>query len=812
MLTSYLVIALRSLRRHPGTTAINVVGLAIGLACALLIFQYVTYERSFDAFHADADRIYRLTYTGARSGEDPETIADVAYAFGPELAADLPGVDGVVRLHSAIGTVVSDPERPERAFEETEVYWADPSFLSAFSFPLVRGDASRALAEPGTILLSEMAARKLFGAADPVGRALTVTAWRQTRTARVSGVFADVPATSHLQVEMLMPMADILANPMYAEDAAGWSWFNFITYVRLAPGADAGAVSAQMTQGLLRHEGDDLRAAGTVASLALQPLRDVHLDDGVVTRSAGAIVSGSRQSVRVLSLIGLITLLIALVNYVNLATARAANRSREVGVRKAIGAQRGQLVTQFLAESALVNAVAFALAVVLAVLFQPVVGRLAQADLSAVAWSPGFWAAAAGAFVGSTLLAGLYPAVVLSSFRPVAALRGGVSGGGHAGLRRGLVVVQFVATVVLVVGMLVMHSQLRYVRGLDLGLDLEQVVTVPAPSVRPDGTERAADTQAFKDRLATIAAVQQVATSHSVPGQGYAMGTSTVRREGADEASTVDGDMTEVDAGFTSLYGVEIVAGDAFPDRAPGPGEDLLLASETAVRSLGFASPEAAVGENVIVGGPSRRVVGVFRDVRWTSAHVARENAFLRLTDAGTQVSIRVRADALPQTLDAIEAAYTDLFPGNPFRYQFADAQYAQLYAADQRSASLFAVFAGLAVVIACLGLFGLAAFTTQQRTQEVGVRKVLGASVGGLLVLLSKDTLRLVGLAAVVAAPLAWWAMSRWLEAFADRIALGPLPFLAAAALVLAIALATVSLHTVRAATADPVRALRSE
>ena len=539
----------------------------------------------------------------------------------------------------------------------------------------------------------------------------------------------------------------------------------------------------------------------------------MHLDEHV---AAFKTVVGSRSAVQFLTLVGLVTLLIALVNYVNLATARAAGRAREVGVRKAIGAGRGQLVVQFMAESALTNGIALVLALGIAGACQPLLARLAGVDLSGTfGTSVGFWLAFGAAFVGGTILAGLYPAAVLSSFRPAEALKGARAvPGGHAGLRRGLVVFQFAASVVLVAGMFVVYGQLQHVRQLDLGLDAGQVVTVAGPTVRPDGVDRTAAVQAFKDRLASVPGVVRVASSYTTPGTTYNQTTSTARRASADASSATDASDTPVDADFAGVYGLDIVAGHGFTDdmaRLPDDARQPVLASETAVRALGFVSNAEALDQDVEVSGP-QRIVGVFRDVRWESAHVPVSNVFLSYAPAGHVFSVKVRAEALPQTLRAIEAAYTDLFPGNPYAYAFADATVAEQYAGDRRFATLFAVFAGLAICIACLGLFGLAAFMAEQRRTEVGVRKVLGASVAGLAVLLSRDFVRLVLAGAALATPVAWWATSRWLDGFADRVALGPLPFLAAAALAVGIAVATVSVHTLRAATADPVRALRSE
>ncbi len=810
MLTLYVTTALRHLRRQPGYAGLTIAGLAIGLAACVLVFQYVAHEKSFDAFNVHADQIFRVVETATHGGDAPEASAGSGFALAPTLAEALPEAAAVARVHPVPTAIVSVPDRPEAAFEETDVLFADPSLLSVFTFPLLSGSAA-ALGEPGTVMVSASAATRYFGTTDAVGKTLDVSAFGHRDLRRVAAVFADVPATSHLRAEVLLPLADLLTDPMYAGDGAGWDWGNFYTYIQLQPGTDAAAAQQTATAAFLRQTGARLAESDQTATLGLQPLREIHLDDRVQARQT---VTGSRTAVQFLTLVGLVTLLIALVNYVNLATARAAGRAREVGVRKAIGAGRGQLVTQFLAEAVLTNGIALVLALGLAGACQPLLARLAGGDLSAsfgTSW--GFWGAVLAAFVGGTLVAGLYPAAVLSGFRPAPALKG-MAVSGHGGLRRGLVVFQFAASVVLVAGMFVVSGQLRHVQALALGLDAEQVLTVPGPRVRPDGADRVADVQAFKERLAAVPGVVRVASSFTTPGTTYNQTTGNARRAEADEASGVEASMTPVDADFAALYGIEIVAGHGFTDdmaQLPDDAHQPVLASEAAVRALGFPSNAAALDQAVEVSGP-QRIVGVYRDVRWESAHMAMPNAFLSYAPAGHVFSVKVRPEALPQTLQAIEAAYTDLFPGNPYTYAFADADYAAQYAGDRRFGTLFAVFAGLAIVIACLGLFGLAAFMAEQRRKEVGVRKVLGASVAGLTLLLSRDFVRLVLVGAAVATPVAWWAMRRWLDGFAEHVALGPLPFLGAAAVAVAIAIATVSVHTVRAATADPVRSLRSE
>jgi len=484
-------------------------------------------------------------------------------------------------------------------------------------------------------------------------------------------------------------------------------------------------------------------------------------------------------------------------------------------VRKAIGAQRRQLVIQFLCESAFTNLLAVLLAAVLAAALQPVVSDLVGASLTRAIWTtPGFWAVFVAVFCAATLLAGLYPAFVLSSFRPVAVLKGKAgSAGAHAWLRRGLVVFQFAAAIALLVATAIVYRQLDFVRSMDLGIDMEQVLTVPSPRMLPEGSDRASAVEAFTQELSSIPAVQETATSSDVPGQGVAF-TTTTRRATADPSTEIYVSGTRIDSSFARLYGLELVAGEGFANISTPPAEGEarpIIINETAARAFGFDTPEEAIDE-VLEGDNGRRIVGVFKDFNWSSAHQERENAIFLLGRGEAKVSIRVSTENLPRTIAAIEEIYRGLFPADPFRYSFVDEQFDLQYRNDQRFARLFGIFAGLAIAIACLGLFGLASFTAQQRTKEIGVRKVLGASVSSIVTLLSRDFVALVAVGFVAAAPPAYFIMQRWLENFAYRVDIGPIVFVSVGAAVLVIALLTVSYQSVKAAIADPVESLRYE
>lgn len=811
MLKSYLKVALRTLRRHRGHAFLNVAGLALGMACCLLIFQYVSYETSFDGAHAKGDRIYRATFETTQNGESNGTNASVGYIFGPTVADEVPGVTRYVRIHPNYGDAVLSYQAQgvERTFAEDDVFFVDSTFLQVFDFPLVAGE--NALTKPHNMLLSSSAAERYFGAESPLGKTVRFTGWVE-ETYTVAGVFEDPPPTSHLQFEFLLPMQDLLADGRF--ERSPWGWQNFVTYLELAPAADAEAVEANVEAMYMKHRAEDFASSNTVAEAYLQPLADIHLNDEV---DGPAAVTSSRKTVYFFTLIGLITLVIALVNYVNLATARAMDRAKEVGVRKAIGARKSQLVRQFLLESALTNMVALVLAVGLALAFLPVVNRLADVEMTWALWQDvRFWAVFLGVFGGGALLAGVYPAFVLSSFRPAAVLKGTAGTfTSRSALRKGLVVVQFAASIALLAGTAIVYSQLSYMRDLDTGFDLEQVLVVEQPLVRAEEGDRNAEMATLKSELQKLPAVRSVGLSTTTPGRGF-MWYTYLHRATADatESQPVRGNW--VDEGFAEVYGLKLAAGRTFHDGfvVPDSVATPIVVNEALVRAFGFESNEDAL-DAVITHNPDHPgyvVIGVMEDFQWSSAHQEAESVLMVYRNSGGNISMKVSGENLPATIAATEEAYRDLFPGNPFAYSFADAAFDEQYENEQRFAALFSAFAGIAVLIACLGLFGLAAYTAERRRKEISVRKVLGARVPNLVGLLTGEFAMLVGLAFVVAAPVAYVVMSRWLDAFAYRITLGPGLFLLAGAAALAIALLTVSYHAVRAATANPTSALRAD
>jgi putative ABC transport system permease protein len=812
MLKNYFTVAFRSLARHRGYSLLNVAGLTLGMACCLLLFQYVAYETSFDSFHSQKDRIYRATFEQTKNGEDLGFSAEVGVIFGPTMAAEVPGIARYTRVHPNYGdAVISYKGAAElRAFKEEKALYVDSTFLNMFDFPLVAGNLAQALRQPQTLLMSQTTARKYFGTEEAVGKAVSFTGW-VNGLYTVTGVFKDVPSTSHMQFDVLLPMEDLLKDGRF--DGSEWRWQNFITYFETTEHADVSAIEANITDLYMKYRNDDFTSSNTQAKAHLQPLLDIHLNKEI---QSSAALTGDRKTVYFFTIIGLITLVIALLNYVNLATARAMDRSKEVGVRKVVGARKGQLVGQFLMESAVTNLLALVLAITLALMLLPVVNQVAEVEMTNDLWWDGrFWAIFLSIFGVGALLSGLYPAFVLSSFKPVTVLKGKVGVfATNMPLRKVLVVIQFAASITLLAGTVIVYSQLSYMRGLDTGLDLERVLIVEGPRVRAEGAERGPEMSALKHELRNIPEVQEVALSATTPGRGF-WWHSQLYRMNADPSTGKPVSATVIDHDFHKVYGLKVAAGQAFPEgfAVPDNGATSVMVNEATVRVLGFSSNEEAIDERITnVGGPGFVIRGVFQDFQWSSAHREADAVLFLYDRTGGNISMKVTTATLPQAIAAVERTYRRLFPGNPFNYYFADAAFDEQYRADRRFATLFGAFTGIAIIIACLGLFGLASFTTEQRTKEIGVRKVLGATVGSVVWLLSREFMILVGIAFVIAAPAAYFYMKGWLSDFAYHITLGPAVFVLAGVIALFIALVTVSYQAVRVATADPVWSLRYE
>ena len=787
MLTNYFKVALRNLRKRKGYAFINVAGLAVGMACCLLIALYVRDERSYDRYHDHADRIVRLVEDRARVGAP----------FGPALLGEFPEVEQVARLHPMFWTTPL-LRAGEQGFYEDRIFFADSSLFDVFSFRLLRGDPKTALAAPFSMVLTEAMAEKYFGDVDPMGQ---IISYDNTHNYTVTGVVENTPPNSHFRFDFLASFSTLYVLEEFWGMPLTWTNPTAHTYLLLTDPGAASTLEARLPDFIVKHRGEAFRDGRT---FRLQPLTNIHLASRlrfeIEPNSDGAYLY-------IFSAIGLAVLLIACFNFINLATARSAERAREVGMRKVVGAHRRQLVGQFLSESMVLSLVAGLLALGLVALSLPAFNALSGKALTMSAVAEGamlLGLVAVVLFVG--IVAGSYPAFVLARFRPVAVLKGAsTTTSGGVWLRKGLVLAQFALSVMLIVGAATVYDQLDFMRSSKLGFDDEQILVAPLldRSLRPQ-------VEALQRELLRHPNVVTVSGSHRVPGQLF-NGFGYVPEGGAPENPVGVRDVG-VDHDFTKTYGLDVAAGRDWSRAIVTDEDEAFMLNETAARAFGWADPNDAVGKRLTRSGQEGVVIGVVKDFHFQSLHHAIEPLLMHLRPFVMNVSIRVRTDDLPATVASLERTWKQFSPAFPFDYYFFDETFDSRYRAEERAGQLFGYFALLAVFIACLGLFGLAAFSASQRTREIGVRKVLGASVSGIVVLLSKDFVTLVGWAFVVATPVAYLAMNRWLAGFPYHVEISWRIFLVAGLAALVIAVLTVSYQSIRAALADPVKALRYE
>ncbi len=800
MLKNYFKISLRNLKKHKGYSLINVTGLAVGLAGCILIMLFVLDELRYDQHHDKADRIYRVVFEARFAGDeltDPISPAPMARA----MLEIFPEVEAAARLEQRSNAPV---EYKDHRFREDRLFYADSSLFDVLTIPFVRGQAETALVEPNTVVLTETMAQKYFGSEDPLDKVMSIRGYDY----RVTGVVVDPPAHTHFHYDFI---ASFITLP-YSENTR-WFPINYYTYVALQLGARPEAIEAKIPELVRTHIGADLEEVSGVSyeeflkrgdylTYYLQPVADIHLRSHFKTEIEP---NGDITYVYLFTVIAFLLLLIACVNFMNLATARSANRAREVGMRKVLGSYRRQLVQQFLGESVMLTMLALVLALGLVVLFLPLFNDLAGKSLDLGFLHEGwFWLGIVAFAVVVGLMAGSYPAFFLASFRPAAVLKGKAAGSARrSGLRNGLVVFQFAVSIILIVGTLGVRNQLAYVQTARLGFDKEHVVVIQRIQDLPDARR-----ETFKQALLQHANVTHASASLVMPGGES--GSNVYRRVG-DERSfawrffSIDGDYVET-------LGLELVAGRDFAPEFTADSAAVLL-NETAVKALGWDDPVGQILEEP--GWRQFTVIGVVKDFHYETMHSEIAPLVfhpLGVTGDARVLAARIRPDDIPATLAHLKTQWEAFAPGDPFTYTFLDQDFDSLYRAEQRTGVTFGVFAMLAILVACLGLFGLAAFVAEQRTKEIGVRKVLGASVGGIILLLSRGFLKLVGIAFVLAAPVAYFAMDRLLQDFAYRVEISWPIFLMAGLAVLGIALLTVSYQAVRAALADPVKALRYE
>jgi putative ABC transport system permease protein len=809
MLKNYFKTALRSFMKHRTFTMLNVVGLSLGLVASLLILQYVKYERSFDSFHSRAQDIYRVEYDFWQNGKLRFECAAAVPAVGPALKTNFPEVERFTRLFPVDGVMSYAGPTGLIAHREMRIQVTDTSVFKVFDWKLVKGIASDVLKGPGKMVISEGAAKRYFGEEDPIGKTMT---WNGDRRYEVTGIFENIPVNSHIKFDFLLSYETLYpTDPNEKEIAAetSWGWYDFNTYVLLKPGTDVNALQSKWDKFVYDQLNENWTKRNNKQAFVLQPMTDIHLYANLLQESEPD-EGGDGDSVYALTFIAFFILIIAWVNYINLATAKSFDRANEVGVRKAMGAQASQLRGQFLAESFLVNLFASGIALIAVRLLWPLFSNLAGRAIPVSYMLDGdFWLLLGGLFVGGTLLSGFYPAMVLSNFKPVSVLKGKVMSTSQGSLmRKSLVVFQFSASVLLIVGSIVVFQQLSFMRGQKLGIDINQTLVIKAPGV-VDSTVRQ-KAESFKAAAQQIVGVKSITGATNVPGDEIFWANGIRRLVGGPEGN-IQAYNVGIDHEYIPGFGLNLVAGRSYDLQHPNEFNHIIL-NRAMVEALDFKTPEEALGQRLIQGD-TLEIIGVLENYHQMSLKEAVVPLAFRYTPTFIRFfAIKMDNENYKDVLAAIEAPWNQFFPGNPIDYFYLDQFFNRQYESDRQFGNIFTLFTGLAIFIACLGLFGLASFLTAQRTKEIGIRKVLGSSISNIVLLLSRGFIQLVLIANLIAWPLAWYAMDNWLQGFPYRIQLNPLWFIIAGAGVVLIAFLSVGFQTLKAALLNPAKTLKYE
>jgi putative ABC transport system permease protein len=813
MLRHYFKTAVRSLTASKTSTIINLLGLGLGLAAFIGIGAYVRYERSYDRMLVDAgegvhggERVYRVEsqfYKGSQMTDDWATSTN-GYALA--LKEHFPEVADFTRISW------SNSERVVRygnvRFREEHVCFADSNFFSFFRYGWIEGNKATALSGVNSVVLSASAARKYFGTADPLGKLLEISTVATSYPCQVTGIFRDPPPNSTMQFSMLISWA---TSPAWAQKT--WYVHESYTFLKLAPGADPGRIEAAfpaMAEGY--KNGPALKEVRW--AIHLVPMEDIHLN---AVKQYEIETKGNRLAVQFLNILSLFILLIACVNYINLATSRAMERAREVGIRKVGGARPYQLITQFLLESLLLSSLALILGIALAWLAAILLPEWLGSDSQyGTIVDAAFCRRIGWIFLTFILASALYPALVLTRLQPITVLKGRYSfSKGGTLLRKGLVAFQFAVCLILIAGTLGVYRQVLYMRQQDPGVEVEQTLVLRAPVKTTDYIEK---TMALKNTLRGLPGVSGVTASGAVPGKEVGEFLAN-RRFGADKSEERAYEMLKVDHNFIPLYHLELLAGRAFDVSRPADSLGLVL-NESAVRQFGFASPEDAIGKQVwleVNPGRTDHVIGVIRDYHQQSLQTGYTPLVLFMDPAYPWVptqyfSVKVTTKDMQQTVEKVRQTWDGLFPESSFDYFFLNDFYDRQYRTDRQFAKVVSLFSALAIFIGVIGLFGLTAYSAARRTKEIGVRKVLGASIGQIMALLTMDFIRLLLLASVVALPVSVWGLLQWMQGFAFRAPLSWGLLVAPIPLLIAVIIATTGWLTFRAARVSPVRSLKEE
>ncbi len=795
MFKNYFTSAIRSLKRYKLFTLLNVFGLATGMACSILIFLWVQDERSYDKFNDHASQIYRVTATvsGVEAAVTPIPMA-------PALKQQMPGVKNAARLESLHSIVTIGNKK----FDEKDMFYTDPDFLQMFNYPLLHGDKATVLSRPDGVVITAATAIKYFGNENAIGKIMRIDDDVNANIYTVTGVLQNIPHASHLQFSLLLPIIKYEKSGNYNYNSpTEWGNFEGYTYVQLNDGLNStpSAISALEKQINAIYTTND--PTHTKSTFTLQPLTDIHLHSHLLLDVDG---NGNSEYVTIFSVVAVFILLIACINFMNLATALAGQRAKEVGLRKTIGALRFQLVIQFLGESLLVSFIALLIGIAVAWLLLPFFNDLSAKTISINLLNVKIISGLLGVAVLVGLLSGSYPAFFLSSFKPVKVLKGlKIFGGQKSFLRNGLVVFQFAIAIVLMVSTLVVNNQLKFISNRDIGFNKQNLLYLQMPQTG----DLHNNYQALKATLNENAGTADYTLIEHLPTY-LTTGTTDIKWAGKDPNQQIIFPHIGADGNFLKTFGIRLAAGRGFNDNFKADANNYVL-NETAVKIMGM-TPASAIGQKISLNDNPGEVIGVVKDFNFKPVQQRIEPLILRYTNRGGFVVIRTSPANIQQAIAKLKVVFQKVYPDFPFSYGFVDQDLSKLYIAEQQMGKLFNVFSIISIIVSCLGLFGLATFATQKRLKEISVRRVLGASAAGIVAMLAKDFVKPVAAALLIAFPLAWWAMNKWLDSYAYRIHISWWMFALAGIMAIVIAFLTISYQSIKAALTNPVESLRSE
>ncbi len=807
MLKNYFKIAFRNIWRNKGFSAINIFGLAIGLAICLLILFYVNNELGYDRYNRKADRIYRVD-ADLQFGGNHFVLAQVPDPMGAALKQDFPQVEQYVRFRNHGGILV---KKGNQNIEEDKVIYTDSTLFSVFTFKVIEGDPSTALTQPNSVVITESIAKKYFNSTDVVGKTMLFS---DTGNYKITGVIKDIPKQSHFHFDFFISMYGQLAP----YEINQWTSNNFNTYIVLKKGADPEALSSQLNGFVMRYvtpvfqsmnlTPEEFRREGNYLHYTLMPLEKIHLYSN---KSGELEPNGNIQYVYIFSLIAFFILLIACVNFMNLSTARSANRAKEVGVRKVLGSFRKNLIMQFLSESILISFLSLALALLFAALLLPYFNHLSGKEMTLDLFlKPWLLPAAILLMIVVGLIAGSYPAFYLSSFKPVQVLKGKLAKGFKSNwLRSGLVVFQFCISIILVIGTLVIYQQLNYIRNIDIGFNRSQVLIIK----NTDALGKQA--KVFEDEVKKLNGVQNATMTGYLPTADWRSDSPLFPDASADTKTAVSTQIWKVDENYIPTLGMKMLEGRNFSADFPTDSSGIII-NQAAAKLFGFKDPLNRP-LYYMYDFPKKNltkyhILGVVKNFNFNTLREEVTPLCFLYQQQNSSIAFRVQSANMPALISMIQNKFKELAPGQPFSYSFMDEDFNKIYINEQKMGSISMTFSVLAILIACLGLLGLITFAAEQRAKEIGIRKVLGANGGNIVSMLSKDFLKLVFIASLVAIPVAWWAMNQWLQGFAYRIQISWWIFVIAALLAVFIALVTIFYQAIKAALANPVKSLRSE